>query len=237
VHPRKSSSRPVRERRGASAPSGLIRIVIADDHAIFRAGLRRLLDAERDFEVIGEAATADDAVSLCSRDSPDVLLLDVGLSAGRGVEVIERLGPTAGLRILVLTLTMARDELVRTLQIGAHGVVLKETPPPLLLKSIRRVHAGEFWVGRDMVADLVRALNSTVPLPRVAINAPRTFALTPRELEIVAAVAAGYTNRQMSEKFGLAQDTIKHHLTSIFNKTGVSNRLELALFALHHRLA
>ena len=126
---------------------------------------------------------------------------------------------------------------MKALQLGARVAVLKDTPSPLLFKSIRRVRAGEFWIGRDMVGDLVQALAAAEKSSQTQPPAPRAFALTARELEIVSGVAAGYTNRQMAEKFGVAEDTVKHHLTSIFDKTGVSSRLELALFAIHHRLA
>jgi DNA-binding NarL/FixJ family response regulator len=113
---------------------------------------------------------------------------------------------------------------------------MKDTSPPLLFKSIRRVRAGEFWVGREMVAKLVAALvlggRESAPPPRDGVP----FSLTPREREIVAAVASGYTNRQMANRLGIAEDTIKHHLTNVFDKTGASNRLELALFAIHYGL-
>jgi two-component system, NarL family, nitrate/nitrite response regulator NarL len=160
--------------------------------------------------------------------------------AGRqGLDVLRRLRPLQlPTRILILTTAITRAELQCTHQIGARGAVLKDTPSSLLFKSIRRVRAGEFWIGRDMVADLVHALAAAERgTMKPAIQASRAFALTARELEIVSAVAAGYSNKEMAGKFGVAEDTVKHHLTSIFDKTGVSSRLELALFALHHRLA
>ena len=123
------------------------------------------------------------------------------------------------------------------LQLGAYGVVLRETPANLLFKSIRRVRAGEFWVNRETVADLVHALSSGAnAAPPAPLNAPRAFALSPRELEIVSAVASGYTDRQMAEKLAVAEETIRGYLDAILQKTGVANRLELALFAIHHRL-
>jgi DNA-binding NarL/FixJ family response regulator len=223
----------------AAAPPDPIRVGLADDHANYRAQLRALLEGEADFDVVGEASSPDEVIAICEGSHPHVLLLDTGMTGGRGLEVVERLtSMRLRVRILVLTQAIGRPELVRTLRQGAYGVVLKGTPPDLLFKSIRRVRAGEFWVGRDMVADLVHALASDTRSARPAptLNAPRPFALTPRELDIVSAVSSGYTNRQMADKLAIAEDTIKHHLTSIFDKTGVSNRLELALFAIHHRL-
>lgn len=240
--PRRNPVAPARKQSaaaGVSGPAATIRIALADDHAVFRSSLRKRLAAERDFDVIGEASSPDEAVALCEQTQPDLLLLDVEMAGRQGLDVLRRLRPLQlRTRILILTIAITRADLVSALQLGARGAVLKDTPSSLLFKSIRRVRAGEFWIGRDMVADLVHALAAAERgTMKPAIQAPRAFALTARELEIVSAVAAGYSNKEMAEKFGVAEDTVKHHLTSIFDKTGVSNRLELALFALHHRLA
>ncbi len=234
---------PARKRTAAAEPAeraGALRIAVADADAIFRGTLRKRLNGEPDFRVVGEASSPDETVALCeSATPPDILLMDLGIVGPQGFEVLVRLRSLAlPTRVLLLTAAITRAQLVKALQLGARGAVLKDTPSPLLFKSIRRVRAGEFWIGRDMVADLVNAL-AAAERASVArtVEAPRAFALTARELEIVSAVAAGYSNQQMAERFGLAEDTIDHHLTAIFAKTGVANRLELALFALHHRLA
>ena len=238
--PRSSAEKQVRASASAVKAADVIRIGLADDHVLFRGELRSRLAAQRDFEVSGEASSPNETVEMCSSLTPHVLLLDVAMKGGEGMLLLERLRQSqVETRILMLTAAMPRTDLVRALQLGARGVVLKDAPMDLLFKSIRRVRAGEYWVGRDMVADLVHALAAVgrATTPRPVLPARRAFALTARELEIVSAVASGYTNRQMAEKFSIAEDTIKHHLTSIFDKTGVSNRLELALFAIHHRLA
>lgn len=237
---RSAAERQGRASAAAVKAADVIRLVLADDHALFRRDLRARLDSQPDFDVAGEASSPSETMALCASASPHVLLLDVAMRGGEGMALLERLGELRlDTRILMLTTAMPRNELVRALQLGARGVVLKDAPADLLFKSIRRVRAGEFWVGRDMVADLVHALAAIekAATPKPLLHAPRAFALTARELEIVSAVASGHTNRQMAEKFSIAEDTIKHHLTSIFDKTGVSNRLELALFAIHHRLA
>jgi two-component system, NarL family, nitrate/nitrite response regulator NarL len=226
---------------GSTFPGGAtIRVGLADDHSIFRGRLRKQLQGEPDFEVAAEVSSADEAVALCENTPPDLLLLDIEMGGSTGMSVLERLRPLRlPTKVLILTAAISRTELVKALQLGARGAVIKDTPSPLLFKSIRRVRAGEFWIGRDMVGDLVQALataEKSSPI-KSALQAPRAFALTARELEIVSTVAAGYTNKEMATKFGVAEDTIKHHLTSIFDKTGVSSRLELALFAIHHRLA
>ena len=212
------------------------RILIADDHAIFRAGLRKLLETEPDFEVVGEAAHGEEAVREVRRLAPDILLLDLAMPRLPGLETLRELAaidsPT---RILLLTAAIEKEQIVEALQLGARGVVLKESASEVLFKSIRTVMAGEYWVGRDRVEDLVLCLRGLIA-PQDAHQARGSFGLTPREIEIVGAVVSGGSNKDIAQQFSLSEQTVKHHLTSIYDKTGVSSRLELALFSIHHRL-
>ncbi len=213
-----------------------VRIIIADDHPIFRKGLKTLLEEEAGFEVVGEAESGDEAVSLARALRPDVLLLDLSMPGVSGMEALGELAAESEpipVRTILLTAGIQRPEIVKALQLGAAGVVLKSAPPELLFKSVRAVMAGQHWIGRDCVSDLVQALQSyseVTPPPR------QRFGLTPRELEITSAVVLGFSNREIAQKYVLSEDTVKHHLTNIFDKVGASNRLELALFAVHHRL-
>jgi len=211
-----------------------VKIVIADDHPIFRAGLRGVLAAERDFVVIGEAASGDEAVRLTRSLHPDVLLLDLAMPSVSGMEALTDLAghPT---RTIVLTAAIDKPDIVKALQLGAAGVVLKSAAGEVLVKAIRSVNTGQHWIGRDSVADLVQALRD---LMAASLEKPARdrFGVTPRELEITSAVVSGLSNKEIAKQFGLSEDTVKHHLTNIFNKVGASNRLELALFAVHHRL-
>ncbi len=211
-----------------------IRIVIADDHAIFRQGLRRLLDSEPAFQVVGEAEDGDEAVDLARKLKPDVLLLDLAMPRMHGIEALREMASSATpVRTILLTAQVETPQIVEALQLGARGVVLKHAASELLMRSIRTVMEGQYWVGRDTVSDLielVRGYSARQQPPR------KTFNLTPRELEIVGAIVEGYTNKDMADKFKVSEQTIKHHLTNIFDKLGVSNRLELALFAINHRL-
>ena len=212
-----------------------MRIVIADDHRIFRAGLRRLLEAEPGFEVVGEAADGTEVAALVEKLRPDILLLDVAMPRMPGLEVLGALAERgAPVRTIVLTAAIDRTAFVKALQLGAWGVVMKEAATDLLFKSIRSVMAGQYWVGRETVSDLVQALRE--PEPAAAPGPRQTFDLTARELEVLSAVVGGRTNREVAQKFSLSEDTVKHHLTNIFDRMGVSKRLELALFATHHRL-
>jgi DNA-binding NarL/FixJ family response regulator len=214
-----------------------IRIVIADDHALFRDGLRMLLESERGLEVVGEAADGEQAVKLARRHKPDILLLDWSMPRLGGLDVLQDLAALSeSVRILVLTASIENKQILEALQRGARGVVLKESATEVLLQSIRAVFAGKYWIGHERVSDLVEAVRSIAPpFPDEQI-APMPFRLTPREREIVAAVVAGFANKEIAQKFALSEDTVKHHLTNIFNKTGVSNRLELAVAAIHHGL-
>jgi DNA-binding NarL/FixJ family response regulator len=214
-----------------------IRILIADDHPIFRDGLRRLLEADPGLTVVGEASDGLEALKLAIKLKPDILLLDLAMPRQTGLDTLPELaGSCPHVRTIVLTAAVEKPEVVRALQLGARGVVMKDSATQLLLRSIRAVMQGEFWVGRDSVSDLVQFLREETRGPRLKEPLRKDFGLTPRELDVVAAIVAGYTNRDVAQKFSISEDTVKHHLTNIFDKLGVSNRLELALFAVHHNL-
>ena len=201
-----------------------IRILIADDHAIFRDGLRRLLETEPTFQVVGEARDGKEAVQLALQLKPDILLLDVAMPRVPGLETLRELKRNQlHVRTLLLTAAIDRSDVLQALQLGAYGVVLKESSPELLLKSITAVHSGDHWVGRDAVSAWARV-------------AREDFGLTPRELEIVSEIRLGKSNKDIAQRFSVSEETVKRHLSNIFEKLGVSSRLELAIFATTHNL-
>ena len=219
--------------------SNVIRIVIADDHPIFRDGLRRLLESEGDMKVVGEACDGYEAVKLAAEIKPDILLLDLAMPHHTGLDALRDLNASGGaagaMRIILLTAAVEKKQMVEALQLGARGVVLKDSATELLLKSIHAVMSGEYWVGRDSVSNLVQYLRGLMQSTNEEAK-QKKFGLTPRELEIVSAVVAGYANREIAEYFKISEDTVKHHLSNIFDKLGVSTRLELALFAVNQGL-
>jgi DNA-binding NarL/FixJ family response regulator len=225
-----------RSEVGLTDSTAAIRVVIADDHTIFRKGLRSVLEAETEFVVVGEAADGEQAVELCRVLQPHVLLLDLVMPGQSGMDALADLAtsPTP-VRTILLTAGIEKAEIVRALQLGASGVVLKSAPTELLFKSIRSVMAGQHWIGREAVSDLVQALRDQMA-DSPEKPARKRFGLTAREVEITSAVVSGLSNREIARKLSLSEDTVKHHLTNIFDKMGASNRLELALFAVHHRL-
>jgi DNA-binding NarL/FixJ family response regulator len=209
-----------------------IRIVIADDHPLLRQGLIALLGQERDFAVVGEAGDGNEAVALAASLRPDILLLDLAMPPSGGLEVLRRLDKRkSDVRPIVLTAAIQQDDVATALRFGARGIVLKDAPTDVLIKSIRAVLDGQYWLGREVLADFARIM-AAAP----AAAAPKDFGLTPRQLEVVAHVAAGRSNKEIAARLSVSEETVKHHLTHIFDRLRVSNRVELAVIAARHGL-
>jgi two-component system, NarL family, nitrate/nitrite response regulator NarL len=210
------------------------RVVVADDHPIFREGLIRVLES-RGFEVIGAATDGDEALPLVASLKPDLLLLDLAMPRMAGLVALRELsGMQVETKIILLTAAAEPAEIATALQLGARAIVLKESASEVLFRCIEKVIDGQYWVGRQPVRDLVGLLRDLTASSPTDVR--RQFGLTPREREMIGAIVEGLSNADIAKRFSISENTVKHHLTSIFDKLGVSNRLELALFALHHRL-
>jgi two-component system nitrate/nitrite response regulator NarL len=213
----------------------VVRIVLADHQQIFRGGLKSLLDAEAGYVVVGEAGDGHHTLRMVRELHPDVLLVDLALPGG-GLNVLKKLAAMPEpVRTIALTASIDQDMLMAALQHGARGVILKESTTALLFKSIRRVMADEYWLGREDVGHLIERMRRLAQQCEADGHAKR-FRLTRREMEIVTAVAAGESNKGIAERLSVSEDTVKHHVSHVFDKLGVYSRLELAVFAINHKL-
>jgi DNA-binding NarL/FixJ family response regulator len=206
---------------------------MADDHMIFRHGVRKLLEDEKDISIVGEAANGNECVGLLTKLKPDILLLDLNMPEKNGLMLLEEVDfeslPT---RAIVLTAMEDDRDAVRAMRLGARGIVLKQSASDLLVKSIHRVHAGEIWLDNRITAEVLKAFTKS------SDGGPKRDKplLSSRETEIVKLVAGGLRNKEIGEKLFISEQTVKNHLHNIFDKLGVSDRLELALYAIHHRM-
>ena len=208
-----------------------IDVVIADGRPIFRDGLRRLLQTEPRLRIVGETRPGLDAATLVRNLRPDILLVDFApQSTFETLQILADAGEAV--RTIILAELVDRAELTRALELGARGLVLRDSAADVLFKSIHSVLAGQYWIASDAVVDASAGLRKL----DAELRSRRLFGLTPRELEIVRMVVGASTNKEIGAKLAIGENTVKSHLTHIFNKVGASSRIELALFAAHHRL-
>ena len=217
-----------------------IRVVIADDHPIVRDGLRKLLSLETDIDVVGEAGDGREVLEVIQDVQPDVLLLDLRMPNLDGLSALQALQQSnKRTRVIILTASEDKNEFVQAMKLGCSGIVLKQTAPDLIVKSIRKVHSGEIWLDSHTTAAVMRQFSTGTDPGSGGGNGKggrERSPLSTREREIVALVAQGYKNKEMAEKMFISEQTVKNHLHNIFDKLGVSDRLELALYAIHKGL-
>jgi DNA-binding NarL/FixJ family response regulator len=209
------------------------RILVVDDHAIFREGVTLLLHRDPQIHVIAEAANAQDAVALAAKEQPDIILLDVDLAGFDALDIIESLQAAAPqTRIVLLTGVRGAELQTRALKLGARGFVSKEQSAEVLLKAVRKVREGELWFDRGTVDTAVTRLLRGDPDDGAVATS-----FTRREFEIVRLIGDGMKNDEIAERLGVSEKTIRNHLTIIFEKAGIHDRLHLAIYAYRHGLA
>ncbi len=212
-----------------------IKLAIADDFPVYRLGLRRLFESEPDIAVVGEAGNGMETILLLERYQPDVLLLDLKMPVMDGLDVLSEMAKRKLRTRAVLMMTNTdREKAVRAVRLGARGIVFKDAEPSLLPKSVRKVHAGEVWIDNPILSQALETLITKPMQPPVP--GERRDKLSSREMEVVRCVALGMRNKEVADKLGVSEATVKNHLTSIYGKLGVSDRLELILYAIHHHL-
>ncbi len=212
-----------------------IRILIVDDHAILRAGLRMLIDQNPAMKVIGVAGNGREALALAASEQPDLIILDILLGDEDGLTLLPELRDAAtNARVLVLTGLRSSESQRRAILAGAMGVVLKEHAAEVLIKAINKVHQGEVWLDRSLMGSV---LDQMTQAQEIDPEKGKIASLTDREREVIALIAEGLKNKQIGQRLFISETTVTHHLSSIFSKLGVSDRLELIIYAFRYRLA
>lgn len=215
-----------------ATPAVPIDVMIADDHPVVRIGLRCILQSEPSISIVAEAVDGKSAIELVQKTQPRMLLLDLAMPNATGLEVLKYLAEARlETRVLLVVSSIEKQQLVSALQLGVRGVVLKDSAATELLEAVHAVMAGQYWIGQHVVGDLVNVLQHS---PNDSKR--DCFGLTAREMQVVSAIVEGCANKDIAQMFSVTEDTVKRHLKNIFDKVGVSSRLELAMFAIHHSL-
>lgn len=211
-----------------------IRVLIVDDHTLFRSGIKLLLQRQEGFEVVGEAGNALEGVKLAKRLKPDVVLQDLHMPGTSGLEAIPLLREEVSqTQVVMLTVSEDAEDLLEALRIGARGYLLKNIDTDFLLDSIRRAAAGESVMSSQMASKLADAMRAT---PKGNVAVPDANRLTPREREIIVMLARGASNKEIARTLDLAESTVKIHVQGILRKLNLASRVQAAVYAVEHGL-
>ena len=214
-------------------PAKAIRILVVDDHVLYRESLVALLNKEKDLEVVGQASTVEEIKPRLADKRPDVVLCEVNLPGQNGLDLLREvpsLSPDT--RIIALSDGEIANDVVEVMRRGARGFLDKLSPVELILKCVRKVHTGEIWLNGRLTEAVLHAFGAQQPLSKLDGKAE----LSRREMEVIQLVIQGYKNRDIAGKLFISEKTVKNHLSAIFNKLGVADRLELTLYAFERRL-
>lgn len=215
-----------------------ISILIVDDHALLRQGIKKVLDFEKDFQVIGEASDGEEAIKQALLLKPDVMLLDVNMPKKNGLEVTRELRRLdSDIKILLLTIHDEEQYVVEVIKAGATGYLLKDVEPGMLVNAIRSVHAGESFIYPTLAKRLFYEVAGRADKKTEAVRTRgHQDSLTMREVEVLQLIGEGLSNQEMAQKLFLSEKTVKNHLTNIFRKINVSDRTQAVIYAIKNKI-
>jgi DNA-binding NarL/FixJ family response regulator len=209
------------------------RLIVADSQTIFRVGLRKIFALEDDIRVVGQAESYGQAISALAKFSADVILFETALAAEPAEAVSELLRRAPNSKLIVLTASASQDDVLELFRRGAHGIIDRSIPPETLVACIRKVAKGDIWLDEQAVNWVLHAFRTQATRP---IAPAAKVHLTQKEMMIVACVAQGMKNKEIAVRVNTTEQVVKNYLRKVYDKLGVSDRLELALYCLHHRL-
>jgi DNA-binding NarL/FixJ family response regulator len=212
--------------------------MLLNSHTLLRCGLKMLIESQPGFKVVAEAGECSEALALARQEQPDIILLEPNLVGATGTGIIlELVGATAHARIILITEECDNQYYIQAVQKGAMGVINKQQQPTVLFKAIEKISAGEVWLDRSLVASALSQMTRGRSSMQVDPEARRISQISCREREIIAGIGEGLKNNQIADRLFISEVTVRHHLTSIFKKLGVSDRLELIIYAYRNGLA
>lgn len=218
-----------------------IRILIADDHALLRQGIKNVLELENDFVIVAEAGDGEEAVRKVAESAPDIALLDINMPRLNGLEVTKLIRTQSpATRVIILTIHDDENYVVEVVKAGAAGYLLKDIDPGMLIKAIRTVHEGESFIYPTLAKKLFGELSRMEDQRRAGatslLQQGREERLTLRELEVLQLIAKGLSNHEIAQQLFLSEKTVKNHLTNIFRKIEVADRTQAVLYAIKHKI-
>ncbi|MHB8064615.1 MAG: response regulator [Ruminiclostridium sp.] len=211
-----------------------IKVLIADDHAMVRQGLKTILELEEDIDVVAQAANGEEAVFRARAQKPDVILMDINMPVLNGLQAIKMLkDENSHYKIIVLTLHQDREYLFKTLQLGCEGYVLKDAESSVLIEAIRNVYHEQTYIQPNMTGELVKEFNRVTLIEQ---DKSITNNLTNREIEVLKLIAEGMINKEIAKNLFISEKTVKNHISNIFKKLDVNDRTQAAIYAFKHNI-
>jgi DNA-binding NarL/FixJ family response regulator len=221
-----------------AATADSVRVVVIEEQELYRQSLCLLLSRDEELHIVGDAATMTEALIVVQREQPDVVLLAIGASNRESIDLIPQLyAVSENLKVLVLLESGDQEMPRRAMRLGASGVVYKNKSADMLLKAVVCVHAGEAWLDRSTTASLLRELSPRNKAPKKNPEEIKIGSLSQRERDVIKLVGKGFKNKQIAEALFISDITVHHHLTNIYSKLEVADRLELLIYAYRYGLA